>query len=85
MIKSKIGAEKCCNTCGTVQWIDNEEHNRDMKEEMVAVKITENEDGLAQIVTNPITSSMKISTSTFGTLYDIQSQGQLIVKLSLVI
>jgi len=85
MIKSKRGGEKCCITCGTVQWIDNEEHNRDMKEEMVAVTITENEDGLAQIVTNPITSSMKISTSTFGTLYDIQSQGQLIVKLSLVI
>jgi hypothetical protein len=65
MIKSKRGAEKCCITCGNVQWIDNEEHNRDMKEEMVAVTITENENGLAQIFTNPITSSMKISTSTF--------------------
>ena len=75
MIKCKRGAEKCCITCGTVQWIDYEEHNRNMKEEMVAVTITENEDGLAQIVTNPITSSMKISTYPFGALHDIQPQG----------
>ena len=54
MIKSKRGAEKCCKTCGSVQWIDHDEHNRGMNEESVAVIITEKEDGWAQIVTDPI-------------------------------
>ena len=54
IIKSKRGSEKCCKTCGSVQWIDHEEHNRGMNEELVAVTITEKEDGWVQIATDPI-------------------------------
>ena len=54
MIKSKRGPNKCCKMCGSVQWIDQEEHNRGTNEELVAVTITEKEDGWAQIVTDPI-------------------------------
>lgn len=54
MILSKRGAEKCCKTCGNVQWIDNEEHNLGMNEELVDVTITEKEDGWVQIATDPI-------------------------------
>lgn len=54
MIKSKRGSKNCCKTCGSVQWIDPEELNPGMNEELVAVTIAENEDGWAQIVTDPI-------------------------------
>jgi hypothetical protein len=55
-IKSKRDSEKCCKTCGSVQWIDHDEHNRGVNKELVAVTITEKEYGWVQIVTDPIST-----------------------------
>ena len=71
LLRSHTGGERCCERCGTVEWIINEGENFERHEKSFAVTIIEQGNAWVKKVTDGITPSTRSLILTFRAPFDL--------------